>query len=391
MLGLAVVGGIIALVRQKARFRSYEDLVADARQISKALKGEVFRDGEDLVVSGNQGGWPVVVRFSYSETTPGLDIRMEAPASFTLWVGSKAAGSSEGRAQLRIPDAMFEARFSARSDHPTRANMLLVSKSALAALQKLCCSANAYVAINAGMIELREVVTPRPYTARHVLEHVAAMARIADFLKSMPGAEQFKIKPMRRERHIVGRLAIAAGMLAAIVTVVAATKNPAAQKFEVSLPNVPQGMLPVDAVKIPGAAGWRVATAEDFDPNAAAWLRGQGIAPGGRVGGDFSGKGDLRDVAYVLIAGDGSRRLVLLAGGVDRYDVKYPFIGLIARVPRGAVNAIQWVGKAPAQPDGDGLLIVRKPDDPASGLVLFLSGTRMLSGVPVNYQSISLD
>jgi hypothetical protein len=390
VLVLAAIGGIAAVIRHSTTYRSYQDLAVDAQNIAKAVKGEVFRDGDDLVMSGNHGPWPVVVRFSYSETMPGLDIRMEAPAGFTLWVSPRVAAASEGRAVLRIPDPMFDARFSTRSDHPTQANMLLGSKQVIAALQKLCCSANTFFQISSGTLELSEQLIPRPYTGQHVLDHVAALGRMAEFLKSMPGAEDFKIRPIRREHHVVGRLMIAAGVLATIVTVVAATRNPPGEQLEVTLPTVPQGVLPVEAAKIPGVETYRLAAGEDFDPAAAAWLRGQGAQPAGRVAANFAGQGEARDAAYLLVDKDGGRRLVVLAGGANRYDVKLPYAGLIARIPKFAVNSIQWVGRPPEAFDGDGLLLVRRPDDPASGLVLFISGPRVLSAVPVNYQSISL-
>src|SRR5512138_1161325 len=98
VLALAVVGGVVAIVRHMARYRSYEALAKEAQSIAKALRGQVFRDGADLVMAGNHGCWPVVVRWSHSQTMPGLDIRMEAPAGFTLWVASKSEAASEGRA-----------------------------------------------------------------------------------------------------------------------------------------------------------------------------------------------------------------------------------------------------------------------------------------------------
>lgn len=388
---MAMVGGIIVLLRRATTFRAYEDLVDDAREIGKGLRGEVFRDGDDLVVSGNQGRWPVHVRFSHAENTPGLDIRMHAPASFTLWVSARSEAAVEGRAQLRTGDPSFDARFATRSDHPTQANLLLGSKRLLPAIQSLCCSANTFLAITAGAIELTEVITPHPYTARHVQDHLESMAKLAGFLKTMPGAERYKIKPIRRERHIVGRLAISAGVLAAVVSVVAATENPYGDLPQYNLAKVPRGVLPVDAIHIPAILGYRLATAGDFDERAVSWLRANRRDASGRITGDFSGKGDLRDAAYVLVGKDGSRRVILLAGRESRYDIKYADVGIIARVPKAAVASIQWKGMPPAQVDGDGLLILRKSGDPSSALVVFISGSRVITATPAAYESINLD
>jgi hypothetical protein len=70
--------------------------------------------------------------------------------------------------------------------------------------------------------------------------------------------------------------------------------------------------------------------------------------------------------------------------------VKYAFIGLIARVPKAAYNKTEWVGRPPETPDGDGVMIVRKQQDHSSGLVIFFSNGRIATGVPKDYQSVSL-
>jgi hypothetical protein len=70
--------------------------------------------------------------------------------------------------------------------------------------------------------------------------------------------------------------------------------------------------------------------------------------------------------------------------------VKYPFVGVIARVPKAAYNKVEWVGRPPETPDGDGVLIVRKQQDHGSGLVIFFSSGRIATGVPKDYQTISL-
>ncbi len=387
---LLALGSIATVIRRYSTFRAYEDLAVDARTIARALRGEVFRDGNDLVISGNKGRWPVVVRFSHAENMPGLDIRMEAPATFTVWFAPRGAVTKEGRALLRTNDPVFDARFSARSDHPTQASLLLSARHLLPEVLRLCRCATSHLAVASGAIEVTEDVIPRKEAAHYVQEQLAAMVKIAEFLKAMPGAEAHKIRPLRRERHMLGRLAIAAGVLMAVLSVVAATKSPANQKVEVSMSGVPAGVMPLEAAKIDGVGDYRLAAPEDFDQVAVAWLRGNGLQPNARVTADFSGKDTGQDVAYVLKDNDGSSRLVILVGGENRYDVRYTYLGLIARVPKGAVNSISWAGKPPRDFDGDGLLLLRRPDDLASGLVLFLSGTRVISAIPTNYQSISL-
>jgi hypothetical protein len=154
-------------------------------------------------------------------------------------------------------------------------------------------------------------------------------------------------------------------------------------------PSVAAGVLPVDASRIAGVDGWRAATTDDFDPDAAAWLRAAGAPVSGRITGDFSGRGGDQDVGYVLVRSDGMRRIVLLAGDEDLYDVRYPEIAVAARVPKSTLNGIRWVGPAPVNVTGDGLLIVRSTDDPHSGLVLFVANGRIVTAVPDNYQNLS--
>src|SRR5438477_10566953 len=92
---VVVIGVIIVVVRKSCTFSGSSDVAADAQRIQRAIKGESFRDGNDLVVSGSQDKLPVQVRFSYDENTPGMSIRMSAPANFNLTItpkGSQAAG-----------------------------------------------------------------------------------------------------------------------------------------------------------------------------------------------------------------------------------------------------------------------------------------------------------
>ena len=149
------------------------------------------------------------------------------------------------------------------------------------------------------------------------------------------------------------------------------------------------GVLPVDATRIAGVDGWRAATPDDFDPDAAAWLRGTGATVTGHIVGDFSGRGSDQDVGYVLVRSDGMRRIVLLASDADLYDVRYPEIAIAARVPKSTLNGIQWIGPAPLNVSGDGLLIVRSANDPHSGLLLFIANGRIATAVPNNYQDLS--
>lgn len=389
---LSIVGVVITFIRSRMTYSGYEEIVHEVHRVGMALHGETFRDGSDVVVSGSYERLPAVVRFSNEENTPGLNIRMQAPATFLLSVVPSGAQVTEGgRNLVKTTDELFDSRFSTRTDQPTSANMF-ITKQVTGLLQRLACSKNTYLSIGGGAIELSELVIPQPSTSQHVLDHLKAMARLSQGLREMPGSDRVKLVTFARERHIAARIAMVVGAAVALLSIFAATQVPNKPPASGVNQTLSSGILPLDAYHIPNTQGWRTATADDLDPVAVSWLRGNGQQPQGRIEGDFSGKDTGRDVAYLLVGPDGVRRLVLLADSENRYDTKFPYIGLAARVPKGIVNSIQWVGgRAPEGMDGDGVLLVRNKDDATSGVVLFLSGRGIVSASPVNYQDISLE
>jgi hypothetical protein len=139
---------------------------------------------------------------------------------------------------------------------------------------------------------------------------------------------------------------------------------------------------------IPGLERSRLATVEDFDSDAVSWLRGFDQQASGKISGAYSGFSE--STAYILVGRENERRVVILADGQRRYDAEYPVIALAARVPKGLIQEITWADPSPPEADGDGLLIVRAADAPASGVVLFLRRTRVVSGNPADYRQIPL-
>jgi len=410
LLILLVVGGmgfLIHALRRGKTFSGYEELTGDARQIAKSLGGEIFRDGNDLVISGNYRKMPAIVRFSYDENTPGLNLSVKAKATFTMSVAPKGERAAEGRVLVRTPDDMFDARFQTRTDHPTQAKMFVSGKVVIQQLQKLCCSSRTFFTITSGAMELSELTIPTPYTGHHVSDHLESLAKLARALEDMPGSETIKVHKLEKERSHIIRGAIVVGAIAAVITVWAATRGPRGpipvQELAGETETSPAGIMPVEAVLIRKVHDWRVATAEDFGPGTASWIRGNDIQLSGRVPGEYSGGRNGRDVA-VLLAPAGTpqpgappaaaerRRVVLLVEGVNLYDAEYPTITGIARIPKDAIADIDWGKNPPPQgtPDGDGLLIIRRRNDLASGLVLFVNERRIISAVPLNYTQIRL-
>jgi hypothetical protein len=120
-------------------------------------------------------------------------------------------------------------------------------------------------------------------------------------------------------------------------------------------------------------------------------MQGNRLEAQGRMPADFSGTGHGRDVAYFLIGPQGERRVVFLSEGVSRYDAIFPSLAAVAVIPKDELNRIEWVrGQGPTNVSGDGLLVVRNGNDPASAMVLLLNGTQVISFAPANYQNIVL-
>ena len=401
---VGLVGFMIHTFRRGKIFSGYQELTKDAEEITKALGGEIFRDGNDLVISGNYHKIPAIVRFSYGENTPGLNLHGKAKATFSMSVAPKGERAAEGRVLMRTSDDMFDARFQTRTDHPTQTKMFVTGKVVMQQLQKLCCSPRTFFAITHGAVELSELTIPQPYTGHHVIDHLESMAKLAGALEDMPGSETIKVHKLEKEKSNIIRAAIVVGAIAAVITVYAATRGPRGaipvKELAGDAEPPPTGMKPVDAALIRKAHDWRLMTAQDFGLNAAAWMRDNGQELTGRIPGDYSGRNNQRDVAYLLAPDTataegaqpaGQRRIVLLVEGVNLYDAEYPEIVGAGRIPKEAIANTDW-GKNPPQgtPDGDGLLIVRKSGDFASGLVLFVSEKHIVTGVPANYQQVRL-
>ncbi len=149
-----------------------------------------------------------------------------------------------------------------------------------------------------------------------------------------------------------------------------------------------QEITPDQARLIPETEDYRLARTEDFNPGAVSWLASAGQHVSGKIDGVFSAFGV--SSAYVLIGKNKLRRVVILANGELRCDVKYRTIAIVARVPRELIGGIVWDSPPPADAEGDGLLVVRSANDPGSGDILFLRGNAVVSGTPANYQQVAL-
>jgi hypothetical protein len=399
IVAVSIVGVLISYFRKRFNLKGYEELAGDVQALGRAMRANVFRDGDDLVLSGAFSKLPTVVRFSYSDNTPGLNVSMKAPATFTMSVTPKAAKTGEGRMQVRTTDEMFDARFVTRTDNPTQVKMFLSGKQAMANLHRLCCSQKTFLTVSKGNVELSELVIPAPYTARHVGDHLDAMAKLATALASMPGADTVKVKSFKEKQSWITQIAVAVLAITGVAVVWQAVRErrqslaPVAPVAAASLG--PIGMPAADAEKI-GTQGWRLVTQDDLDPAGASWLRDQGVAKfTGRVSGAFAGDGKPAGTAYLMLPADPNApkryRIVILSGEQVLSDAAYPMVAGIARVPHDNFAAVQWQATTPLAPDGDGLLVLTKPDDSKSAFVLYSSGGKLARARPSDYNSVPVE
>jgi hypothetical protein len=224
------------------------------------------------------------------------------------------------------------------------------------------------------------------------------MLALADALQQMPGADSIKITPYKKEYSPIIRGALAVGVLTVIVAVVSAMNDhagtAAANNASNQAEQLPAGMAPADAQRIAGLNGYRLATMADFDQEAVAWARAQiGHEVSGQVPGAFSGEGE-QESAYVLVqemgALAGRKRITLVAGNSVKYDAAYSELAIVGLVPRANFSGIPWVGGKAPTPDGDGILLVRKRDDPRSSTVIYLREGQAEAAVPVDYRNVGI-
>jgi hypothetical protein len=149
--------------------------------------------------------------------------------------------------------------------------------------------------------------------------------------------------------------------------------------------------LPADISKIDGIQNWQLMQTGDFDSHAGDWLQQQGITPKTHFAATDSGN-DLNQSIYLLKQpSTNMRRVLILLGGKVRYDTTVQNLAAAAQVPRTALRRITWSGRDPSKPPtGDGILVIRSYQDPASGIVLFPSGNQIELGTPRDFHTIDL-
>lgn len=388
---VAMLGIVVYWVRRFAVFRGYKDIHGDVLRVAETLKSSPVRERNDVVVAGYVGWLPTVVRFSKALDTPGLHIQMRVPSTFNLSVIPKSTPiAGEGRVLLRSGSTQVDKKFNTRSDDPMEARMLLGTVEAASSLEQLCCSTQNRFSIKDHMMELSEMTIPR-FTANHVLDHLHAMNLLANRIKEMPGAAGIRVQrlPATGSGWTI-RIALGAGLVCLVVLLFMQPYNQPSASYRLNTEAFASGVAPADAARLQQLNGWHIAGKDDFPGSAVRFLRDHRLTITGRIMGDFGGRGDRADSAYLLVNAQGERRVSMLAGDAVAYDAIFPRVDALARIPKSSVARIKWKIAPQFNPDGDALLVIENADDPTASLVLLRHGTQTYSARPSDFSQIDL-
>ncbi len=233
---------------------------------------------------------------------------------------------------------------------------------------------------------------PPQNLAHRVMECIRAMRAVAAVSRQMPGPEPALMVPFRRRWNWFRTVYVGVPVLLLCSLLLLPRLHHPAVKPQPS--PLPSGMAEEVARQIPEVLHWRLAKPGDFDSDAVAWLQQQGQPAEGSVRGVFAADAP-EESAYVLkpiSAPNGKEaRLVILINGRVRFDATLPEVAIAARMPKDRISSIDWRGRAPiGAPDGDGILVIQRYQDPSSALVFFSSGVRLLTGHPRDFHTVSL-
>ena len=397
ILNIAIVVGIVGIVvywvRRFAVFLGYKAIEPDVLKIAELLKAQPFRDRSDVVLEGQYGGNPTIVRFSHRVDTPGLDIQMRVPAAINFFLVPKnIPATNEGRVLMRTGSAALDRRFNARTDHPMEFMMLTAVATIKSSLEQLCCSTQTGLTVRDRVIELSELTIP-PFTANHVFDHLQSMLTLANAIHEMPGADRIKVDPLpRRGSSWPVRIALAGGLLCLVALLFTQPYNriPGASA-NANAVAPPTGVAPGDAARMQQLQGWHAATGDDFPAAVQRYLQQRRLSLSGHIVADFGGSGSAIDSAYLLVDTSGRKRVTMLSRGAVAYDALFPKVEFLARIPKSTMGKIQWMSSGPPlAPDGDGLLVVQNANDPTASVVLLRHGPQTLSARPADFNKIDL-
>ena len=386
---MAVAGIVAAVLREMRLFDDFRDIAPGVKTIANELRADVFRDFEDLVVSGLYKGIPTVIRFTKREHSPpmGLYVRIPSACQFSI-VPKRLAGNAQPAVSLK--GRRLQSDFLAKAANAGALESLLERDRNVRLLDALCCSKSTILEVNTGRLELLEMEMPEELS-RHVSEHLETIHEFSEVISEMPGASEVKVVPLVRQgSSLTLRLAVAACVVVMAISVIATTREHGIALVKAVSESAPINGVPADDANVIDDMGrWRTVQPRELDGKFAEWLRDAGEQPASRVEFRPVTDGLSRGVAYLLAREDGARRLVVLIDHKPIYDAAFSRLDGIALVPTTSFPKLKW--GAPAQkPTGDAILIVRDASDPHSAELLFFPNGTLFSGVPKDYSAIDL-
>jgi hypothetical protein len=389
---VSLIGIIVNTVKRSRTFAGYEEIAADSARIAASLAGsESFRDGHDLLVSGNRDGIPLVVRFSNSEASPGLNIRCGAPVDFLLTFSAEDDPHRDGHL-LRSGNPQVDSRCTTRTDDPIQAKLFLSSAETQKQIGNLCGSGTSFLTLSPGKIELSEALIPVA-TADHVLRCLNSLVALSKQAAKMPGSYRTRVEPIRHERSSwLLRAALVIGVIVAVGTVV--SNQARLSKAEGADPGVrPDGLSREEVNVIPDAKQWRVADPAEFSSDFTAWMQRSGASPASKIELAPDEKGLPSSVAYLFVTEKTPdvKRVVWVVDRQVLCDVVDKIEG-IAKVPKQSMSRIAWSeSSTPVETaEGDGLLVVRDYGDATTATVFFVNNGKLYSGIPADFHNVDL-
>jgi len=392
IVACAVTSLLANVIRTYHTFRGYREVAADAKQLSEQLDCEVFRDNQDLVVTGEYKTVPILLRFSNSDNTPALQLEARIPSDIDLSLNPKQLVDNKFGTQVRT-NAWLEQRFVCRSKSPLEADLLLAQRGIMNILVRLCRSQKTLLEVGTGKLQLFEMVAPASLS-QHIMEHLVDIGDLARIMQTLPGSDRIKVKPIPREKSSWAfRVAMSTGVLIAAVSVMAAMRDRTPPVLTAVKSAEGNGILESDASLIPMADEWRVAESGDFDPAFTGYFISAGQKPDGRTIFDPDGTGHNKGVAYFLTNKGGTKRLVILVGQHSIFDSSFPNIAGVARVPSPYFSNDTWdeTKTVRQQISGDAILLVRNADDVRSGIVLYFRNGGLQSTALSDYRRIRVE
>ena len=391
--GIPILGILIEFIRVQVLLRGFGGLRKELKTIATGITGDFDRDGDDLLLRGHYGQWPVLIRFSRSEFEAGISINMPVPSNLTLFCYPNAHVGEEGQVALQVSDARMMSQFRLSTNNsPLEVSMILSSPAVQAELSKIMDS-RSYLTLENRNLELAEAVIEEVHLAARTLNCVRGMARIAAEATEVHGGSGVVPAPPKRRPNWfrLGYLTASALILLALGITVISSRRPVPVQAQAAVNlDMPANL----AAQIPDLKGWHVADATEFDLDTISWLQQQGERPSGEMA--ISLDDQSQDQVYVLkrpagAPGMNTNRVIVFMGDQKRFDAELPQVDGIGRISKDRISSVEWRDRiATVAPDGNGVILIQRYRDPTGALIMFTSGSRLVTAVPKDFHVLAL-